>query len=195
MGTLSSWHIHIIDFCYSIILSEFSRQQYLDIIASDEKLKAKALGFNDLSLDERAEFAQDLVKEFDARIGIGTEYGSVPTSKIEHGPKSSFKYDFAAETDNGIITFRDDYLESYSLDEFMNTLSHEHMHDIDTKLPGYGSATRQNAEFGAATSLTEQYKDLYKKNVLEAGGYGVGDHVGENFLRDLNTLINSRPKK
>lgn len=176
-------------------VAKFSRQQYLDIIASDEKLKAKALGFDKLSLDERAEFAQDLVKEFDARIGIGTEYGSVPTSQIEHAPKSSFKYDFAAETDNGTITFRDDFLKSYSLDEFMNTLSHEHMHDIDARVPGYGSATKQNVEFGAATSLDGSDPELYKKNILEAGGYGVGDHVGENFLQDLKKLINSRPKK
>ena len=173
-------------------VAEISRANYLDIIASNDELAAKALDFENLSVEERAEFAQDIVKEFDLRFGIGSEYNNASTATINIAKTRD--YNFQAYTQDGVITFREDYLKNYSLDDFMNTLSHENMHDIDTKLPGFGSGTAQNVEFGIATGLTSDYEDLYKKNVLEAAGYGVGDYVGNNFERDLINLIEKRLK-
>lgn len=77
-------------------VAEISRANYLDVIASNDELAAKALDFENLSIEERAEFAQDIVKEFDLRFGIGSEYNNASTATIKTAKTRD--YNFQADT-------------------------------------------------------------------------------------------------
>lgn len=156
--------------------AKMSRNNYIDIIVNDPELSRLAMRFNELSDTQKVNFAQRLSDTFNSKIGC------------EKGVCNVGAMNEASHYTNKTINLKPDDMRT--LDDFMNTLSHENNHLIDDLAPGRGGLDYDAARIGRATNVNgEEYYDLYRKNLTEQASHTVGEVVGNGFEQELrNTL-------
>ena len=159
-----------------------TKQQYLHIIATDEDLALEALRFDELSTAEKQEFANKIIRKYNADVCDGgtCQMNTNITTQLRRNQ-------FAGDQRNGIIRISEDTAAN-GLDDFMDTLSHENNHFHDEHAAGFLNYEQARLGSNTAGDFTTDI-DVYNMNLTEHASSVIGRTVGTNFTSDLINLI------
>lgn len=159
-----------------------AKQQYLHIIATDEDLALDALRFDELSTIQKQEFANKIIRKYNAGVCDGgtCQMNANITAELRRGQKYG-------DQRNGIIRLSEDRAAT-GLDDFMETLSHENNHFHDEHAAGFLNYEQARLGSNTAGKFTTD-DDIYYMNLTEHASDVIGRTVGTNFTSDLRSLI------
>ena len=159
-----------------------TKQQYLHIIATDEDLALEALRFDELSTAEKQEFANKIIRKYNADVCDGgtCQMNTNITTQLRRNQ-------VAGDQRNGIIRISEDTAAN-GLDDFMDTLSHENNHFHDEHAAGFLNYEQARLASNTAGDFTTDI-DVYNMNLTEHASSVIGRTVGTNFTSDLINLI------